>query len=597
MAKDVSITFDGEMSDLKGSIDNLTGYIQGWGSKIKAIGIGAFAGWIGSNVIGSFGDFIGESNEAAAVQAKLEAVIKATGGTAGFTADEMADMALEMRKITQVDDDVIKGAQTVLATFKEIRGDEFKRTTQAALDMSAVLGGDASSAAMQLGKALNDPEKGMTMLAKAGVGFTAQQQEMIKSMTKAGDVAGAQNVILAEMEAQFGGAAKAAADATGPWAEFEFIIGDIREAIGNGLLAVLQPLLPMLEAGAGMISGWVDEFNDLLPSITAVASDGIGFLVGWFEILQDVGRSALEGIGALWTSVFGESATGPLDTLFGFAKSVFMGILEVAVGYFTALQVGWQNIPEVASFAWNAVKLGAVTMFEDIKHSLTVVIPEVLSWFFDNWRDIFTDIFEMTKTIFTNIWENISSVFTAIVNWDFSSFKWTPLTEGFESAIKELPNIAGREMTALEKELTAKTGEQGAALAGAFQSRFKENMKALGFGDDVKTPEAAAATATNAAASASGSGGGKGAPARAERGDKEKAASFEDFSTLFKRIASSAASGGTPELKAAEKTAAKAEETAANTKESAEAAKRTEAHIKKMAERGGAGGGVAVLGE
>lgn len=598
MAKDVSITFDGEMSELKSSIDDLTGYMQGWGSKIKAIGIAAFGAFGVSQAIGFAKDFIAEANEGAAVHAKLEAVIKATGGAAGFTADEMSDMAKELRLITQVDDDVIKGAQTVLATFKEVRGDEFKRTTQAALDMAAVLGGDAQSAAMQLGKALNDPEKGMQMLAKAGVTFSESQQKAIKAMVEAGDVAGAQNAILAEMEAQFGGAAKAAADSTGPWTEFKFIINDVRELMGNALLAAMKPIMPLLESGAELVSDWASSFDEILPSVTAFVEDGIQFATGAFEVLYDTGSAVLTGIGELWVTVFGETATDSAGRVFDFVKDVFMGMLEFGVGFFTSIQVGWQQLPAVAEFAWNAIKLGAVSTFEDLKHLFTVTIPEVLRWFFDNWRDIFTDIFEFTKTIFSNIWENISNIFTAIVNWDFSGFKWTPLTEGFESAIKELPNIAGREMTALEKELTEKTGQQGAALATKFQEKFKANMAALGFGDDVKTPEAAAAVAADASKAAEAAK--RDAPARAERGgdekEKEAKASFEDFNSLFKRISASAASGGSPELKEAKKTADATEATKQNTHESKEKLSKIESHLQRIADKGAMGGGVAVLG-
>ena len=47
-----------------------------------------------------------------------------------------------------------------------------------------------------VGKALNDPLKGLTALSRIGVQFTAQQQEQIKAMVEVGDVAGAQKIIL-----------------------------------------------------------------------------------------------------------------------------------------------------------------------------------------------------------------------------------------------------------------------------------------------------------------------------------------------------------------------------------------------------------------
>lgn len=586
MAKDVSISFAGELSELKNSLDGMKSYVKGWGDTIKGIGAAAFA-FVGAKEAISLGvSFAQEANEAAAVQAKLEAVVKATGNAAGFSADQMADMALELRKVTQIDDDVIKGAQTIIATFKEIRDDEFKRTTAAAVDMAAILGGDASSAAMQLGKALNEPEKGLAMLAKSGVSFTEEQKKLVKTMVEAGDVAGAQGIILGELEGQFGGAAAAAADATGPWAEFAFIMGDVREAIGKGLLAVIEPLLPMLEEGAELVSSWADSFAELGPVITETAAVAIEFLVGWFEVLSGVASSALAGISELWVMVFGESATGPVDSLFGFVKDVFTGMLEIAVGYFSALQTSWGNLPTVASIAWDSIKLGAISLFEDLKHFFTSTAPEIIIWFADNWQEIFTDLYTFTATVFENMFENIVTFFSDVWGWlagEEASFEFKALTDGFESSLKELPNIAERNLTDTEKALQGRIGEQGAMLAGAFKKNYDANMKALGLGADVEGPEApGAAIAASATAEGGrtprGAGGGDGK----DKKEKEFASGFEDLGGLFKRIQSSAASGQSPEAKAASKTADASEKTAEETKKTAEKAGETVKELKEI---------------
>ena len=43
-----------------------------------------------------------------------------------------------------------------------------------------------------VGKALNDPLKGLTALSKKGVAFSDSQKKMVAAMMKTGDVAGAQ---------------------------------------------------------------------------------------------------------------------------------------------------------------------------------------------------------------------------------------------------------------------------------------------------------------------------------------------------------------------------------------------------------------------
>jgi hypothetical protein len=63
-------------------------------------------------------------------------------------------------------------------------------------DMSVALGQDMSSSAIQLGKALNDPIKGVSALQRVGVSFTASQKEQIKTLVQSGRTMDAQKLIL-----------------------------------------------------------------------------------------------------------------------------------------------------------------------------------------------------------------------------------------------------------------------------------------------------------------------------------------------------------------------------------------------------------------
>jgi len=73
-----------------------------------------------------------------ASEARLAAVINATGQAAGYNIEQMKGMAAALQKVTTVGDEVILNGMAILATFKNIRGEAFERTTKAALDMSAV---------------------------------------------------------------------------------------------------------------------------------------------------------------------------------------------------------------------------------------------------------------------------------------------------------------------------------------------------------------------------------------------------------------------------------------------------------------------------
>src|SRR5574338_1231053 len=106
-------------------------------------------------------------------------------------------MVDSLSKLAAVDDEVVASGANLLRTFTSIKGEAFEPTLAAALDMSAVLGTDLPSNVQLLGKALNDPTAGLTRLTRAGVVFTAQQKEQIKTLQASGDTLGAQKVILA----------------------------------------------------------------------------------------------------------------------------------------------------------------------------------------------------------------------------------------------------------------------------------------------------------------------------------------------------------------------------------------------------------------
>ena len=149
------------------------------------------------------------------IGAQTDAVLKSTGGAAGVTREHIEQLAGSIERFSGVEAEAIQEGQNLLLTFTNIQGANFDRATQSMVDMSVAMGTDAKGAAMQLGKALNDPIKGVGTLGKAGVQFTAEQKASIKAMVAAGDAAGAQKVILKELETQFGGSAKAAGQTLG----------------------------------------------------------------------------------------------------------------------------------------------------------------------------------------------------------------------------------------------------------------------------------------------------------------------------------------------------------------------------------------------
>lgn len=204
--------------------------------------------------------------EAERASAQTAAAIKSTGGAAGVTVAQVAGLADTLERVTGVQAEVVQGASNMLLTFTNVKNrvgennDIFNQATKTALDMSVALGGDASQSAMQLGKALNDPVAGVGALARVGVTFTDQQKDQIKAMQGAGDMAGAQKIILAELGKEFGGSAKAAGETfAGSLKKVENGFGALTESIMQGSIPGLQSLATI---GAETFYKLSDAIND-----------------------------------------------------------------------------------------------------------------------------------------------------------------------------------------------------------------------------------------------------------------------------------------------------------------------------------------------
>jgi hypothetical protein len=243
-----------------------------------------------------------EATEAAKVTRLTEAALKSTGGQAHVTADQISQLANRLSVMAGVDDEVIQSSENVLLTFTGIRNelgsgnDIFDQAEEAALNLSAALGTDLQGSVVLVGKALNDPIKGLTALSRVGVSFTEQQREQIKAMTDAGNTMGAQKLILAELTTEFGGAAAAAAS---PADKARVAWGNFQEEVGNKLLPTLNSILDF----------GIKNQAWLTPLVSSIAE--LGVVVGTVMVVQKA-WSALQtviGIGLEGTAVKARRAT------------------------------------------------------------------------------------------------------------------------------------------------------------------------------------------------------------------------------------------------------------------------------------------------
>jgi hypothetical protein len=263
--------------------------LSGFGKKLAGIGVavaGAFA-------IGAVFRFAKESvlageraqqfNDILVQVAKTTDAFGAnlTGGT-----DRLIKFADAQELVIGVEAELIKETQAVLLSFKAVgssageAGGSFDRATKAAFDMAAVLKTDARGSAVQLGKALENPIKGVTALARAGTTFTEQQRAQIKTLVESNRLLEAQDLILTEVESQYGGAAEAAALSS---QKISLAFGQVQDALGAALAPAFEKFATFF-------------INDVVPPLTKFFEDDFPALIAKFQPVAD-------GVMAFFSSV------------------------------------------------------------------------------------------------------------------------------------------------------------------------------------------------------------------------------------------------------------------------------------------------------
>lgn len=356
-----------------------------------AAGIGALA--VGLKV------GISEYIQASKVAAQTNAVIKSTGGAANVTAKQVDELAQSLMRKSGVDDEVIKSGENMLLTFTNIRNeagrgnDIFTQSTKVLLDMSTALGQDMSKSAIQLGKALNDPIKGISALRRVGVSFTDDQKKVIEHLVATGHAMDAQKLILRELNKEFGGSA-AAIGKTLPGQ-----LNILREEFNNFAGDLVAKAVPALLS----FTGFLNNFS-AAPTLHAKLN------VVW-EGLQDVGTALFAAIGEAlhghnervrvdlneWVTIHHEGVVEKLrtelmaevhkinwsDVFVGMFQSIDWGALLSGAFHaiITISKTQWTIVAEVWLGAWRAIltglQAGAVLIVQSVVDAMGRVVGSI----------------------------------------------------------------------------------------------------------------------------------------------------------------------------------------------------------------------------
>jgi hypothetical protein len=457
-----------------------TGAAKTTGSTMAKIAGAVATGYAVKKVV----DFGKSTVEAAGAAAHANKLVTATFKDAGDTTGEFAKHAIELadslgRQIG-VSPNVIKGAEGILATFHSVssaagvQSGVFDRATKAAADLAAAGYGDMSTNAKALGKALEDPTKGLTALTKSGVNFTQAQKDQIKNMQKSGDMLGAQKIILGEVESQVKGTAAATA---GSGAKMSVAFEEMKVKIGTSLLPAVSKVKEMFGGLFDFVGANASWLVPLIAAFTgfAVAIFVIAKAVQMFTLALQGVKLAISGVKIAWALLNSSFLASPIGLI------ILAVIAFVAVLVILYLKVDWVRAAIDTAFAavvaaaqW--VWAGIVATFNAIVAFLgrwgnlilwvilgpwMVVFKLVLAAINGGWSGIIGQLnawLGILGGVFGRVVGIVAAPFAAAWNWVYANFI-RPLISGF-SAIP---------------------GEIGSAIAGVYGAIIAPFQRAWGF--------------------------------------------------------------------------------------------------------------------
>lgn len=250
---------------------------KGMKSALAGIGLGLSFGGIVS--------YLKQATERAELARQADARVQQVAKSMKLFGDNLpgvtkrlADYADQLELTTGVEAETTKQVEATLLTFSAVGktadkvGGIFDRATQAALDLAAAGFGTAEGNAVQLGKALNDPIKGIASLAKSGVTFTAAEKKRIKVLVESGKLGKAQALVLGAIETQVGGVAEKTALSS---VKIKNAFGQISDKVGEAVLPYLDKFSKWVTSKEGQA-----ELKKLAEDVKGLVTEA-GNLAKW----------------------------------------------------------------------------------------------------------------------------------------------------------------------------------------------------------------------------------------------------------------------------------------------------------------------------
>jgi len=312
-------------SKLKGAFTSLNSIAMTMG-----VGLGLF------KIAEYFTSAFEEASKLKVAEEQVKTGLESTGYAAGVGFADIEKINKGIYNSSTFTREELMKMSSLLVTFPGITKKNFGAASQIVADMATRMHQDVQSTAIQVGKALQDPVLGMTALRRVGVNLSAEQTEHVKKLVEAGKKEAAQQLILNELQSEFGGSAKSAYDAT-PLIHYKKMMDEFKDKVGTTLLTVAGALEPVFNYVSGLFSELGDYLEENKADIASIAGFVGGVLKGLvsvvlkplFNIIAWIFKGIKDGNPIIWSLIGAIAAY----------KAIALGMIAI-----TKLAALWQGI-------------------------------------------------------------------------------------------------------------------------------------------------------------------------------------------------------------------------------------------------------------
>lgn len=243
---------------------------------------------------GVFGLALTHAETAARGLNTLQAQLSGTGRSDLFSTSDLKDFLKELALAPGVSRDSATAIVSELTKVKDIGGGLFRDLARSAADYAKATGTDVPTAARALAKAFADPAQGAKQLDEALGSLTSTQLLQIESLTRAGNIAGAQRVLYDALQSSIKGLAD---NAMTPLQKSVNELGNAWERAMTSLdqsqgLRTINALLGTAVDAVGFLVRNADKLGGL-GNIAVASIPGVGLPTAAANAAVSAGRSLL----------------------------------------------------------------------------------------------------------------------------------------------------------------------------------------------------------------------------------------------------------------------------------------------------------------